>query len=126
MIIDDDLQSCHMEEYDEIEIDPIIDNMTEDELWRYLQIIISADDIDTQCFINNEEVQSITNMEICTFGEEVSTPIIDEDCIYIDSPAWSDDDSDLDRYDVSDQDNSTYNTPDYTDSDDDDGDDNTE
>lgn len=106
MNIDDDLQSCYIDDLDEIEIDPILDNLTEQELWRYLQILILGKNMETEFAIHVEEMD-MSDMN--------------QNYVVVDSPAWSnqdeDDDDELNRCILFNTGNINYETPVHTDED---------
>lgn len=105
MNIDDDLQSCYIEDLDEIEPDPILANLTEQELWQYLHILIPGRNVEAESGINHEAMD---------------TSDMNQNYVVVDSPAWSNEDEeedDLDRYIILNSDDITYDTPDHTDED---------
>ena len=100
MCIDDDLQSCYTEEFDQMGTDPFIDNLNGDELWQYLQMIVSGEPLIIESPIDNEEI-------------DISDT--DQDDILIDSPIWSDEDIYFDPYAILSSIPMATDTSEYTD-----------
>lgn len=92
-----------MEEFDQVQPDPLIANLNEHELWQYLQMIVMGEPMITESIIDNEEIE---------------TSDMDPDDIFINSSTWSDEDNDFDPYVVFTSSPMILDTPEYTDDED--------
>ena len=111
-----DPPSVDREESTEIRPDLFLATLTEQELWEYLQLAIFDEPMEIESLINCGRDPSSDEEE----DEPQTSNNDDQNDLFISSPSWSDNDSDLDRYVLSDCGAISYGTSDPTDDESDD------